>query len=246
LNDELILLQLSAAVAARRQNALHFLHKLGRGEEAVLILIVEDHALVREGLIATLKFLGRGVRVLGAADATEASQILEQEDIDLMLLDLMLPGTKGQTFLPVVRRRFPTVPVVVLSAQDDPDTVAGVMKNGASGFISKSASSEELLKGLQQVLAGEVYVHPDMRDAISRRSSANAERGRSVAQRYGLTAGQERVLDHLAEGTSNRQIAELLGLAEGTVKIHVSAIIKALKVTNRAEAALIASRKRKA
>ncbi len=210
------------------------------------ILIVEDHALVREGLIATLKALGRGVRIIGVADATEASQVLEQEDIDLMLLDLMLPGTKGQTFLPVVRRRFPTVPVVVLSALDDADTVAGVMKNGASGFISKSASSEELLNGLQQVLAGDVYVHPDMRDAISRRSSTTAERGRSVAQRYGLTAGQERVLEHLAEGTSNRQIAELLGLTEGTVKIHVSAIIKALKVTNRAEAALIASRKRKA
>jgi DNA-binding NarL/FixJ family response regulator len=250
LNDELILLQLSTAVAAtvaaKRQNALHFLHKSGRQGVAVQILIVEDHALVREGLIATLKVLGRGVRILGAADATEASQILEQEDIDLMLLDLMLPGTKGQTFLPVVRRRFPTVPVVVLSALDDPDTVAGVMKNGASGFISKSASSEELLDALQQVLAGDVYVHPDMRDAISRRSSAKAESGRSVAQRFGLTAGQERVLDHLAEGTSNRQIAELLGLTEGTVKIHVSAIIKALKVTNRAEAALIASRKKKA
>jgi DNA-binding NarL/FixJ family response regulator len=209
------------------------------------ILIVEDHALVREGLLTTLKTLGRGVQTIGVADANAAIACLEQEDIDLMLLDLMLPGTKGQTFLPVVRRRFGTVPVVVLSALDDADTVAGVMKSGASGFISKAASSKELLSALEKVLAGEIYVPPAMREAISRSSSAKADGGNGVAQRFGLTPAQERVLQHLAEGSSNRQIADVLGLTEGTVKIHVSAIIKALKVTNRAEAALIASGKRK-
>ncbi len=207
------------------------------------ILIVEDHALVREGLLTTLRALGGGVQTIGAADAAEAIAFLEEEDIDLMLLDLMLPGTRGQTFLPVVRRRFQTVPVVVLSALDDADTVAGVMKNGASGFISKAASSEELLEALQKVLAGEIYVPDALRGAVTRSASAKADGGSGVAQRFGLTPAQERVLQHLAEGTSNRQIAEVLGLTEGTVKIHVSAIIKALKVTNRAEAALIASRK---
>lgn len=209
------------------------------------ILIVEDHTLVREGLLSTLKSLGADVETIGAADANEAIARLEQEDIDLMLLDLMLPGTRGQTFLPVVRRRFQTVPVVVLSAQDDAETVAGVMKNGASGFISKAASSEELLDALQKVLAGEIYVPAALRGAVSRSANAKADGGKGVAQRFGLTPAQERVLHHLAEGTSNRQIAEVLGLTEGTVKIHVSAIIKALKVTNRAEAALIASSKRK-
>jgi DNA-binding NarL/FixJ family response regulator len=212
----------------------------------VKILVVEDHVLVREGLLTTLKHLGPRVETVGAGDANEAVTFLEHEDIDLMILDLMLPGTKGQTFLPVARRRFPTVPVVVLSALDDADTVAGVMKSGASGFISKGSSSDQLLDALRRVLAGEVYVPATLREAVGRSSAAKADGGRGVAQRYGLTPAQERVLQHLAEGNSNRQIAELLGLTEGTVKIHVSAIIKALKVTNRAEAALVAARKKKA
>lgn len=210
------------------------------------ILVVEDHVLVREGLLTTLKAMGPDVATVGAADASQAISHLEQDDIDLMLLDLMMPGTKGQTFLPVVRRRFPTVPVVVLSALDDAETVGGVMKNGASGFISKAASSEELLSALNQVLAGDIFVPPALLEALSRRPSHRGEGKRSIAQRHGLTPAQERVLHHLAEGNTNRQIAEVLGLTEGTVKIHVSAIIKLLKVNNRAEAALVASGKRKA
>jgi DNA-binding NarL/FixJ family response regulator len=210
------------------------------------VLVVEDHALVREGLLATLQSLGRTVQITGAADANEAIAYLERDDCDLMLLDLMLPGTKGQSFLPVVRRRFPTVPVVVLSALDDAETVAGVIKSGASGFISKASSSEQLLKALQRVLDGEIFVPPDLREVVSRSESARAEGARTMAQRFGLTPAQDRVLQLLAEGSTNRQIADVLGLTEGTVKIHVSAIIKALKVTNRAEVALLASRKRKA
>lgn len=215
-------------------------------EKRVKILVVEDHVLVREGLLTTLKAMGQDVLTVGAADASEAIAHLEQDDIDLMLLDLMMPGTKGQTFLPVVRRRFPTVPVVVLSALDDAETVGGVMKSGASGFISKAASSEELLDALNKVLAGDIFVPPALLDAINRRASPKADGKRSIAQRHGLTPAQERVLLHLAEGNTNRQIADVLGLTEGTVKIHVSAIIKALKVNNRAEAALLASGKRKA
>lgn len=208
------------------------------------ILVVDDHALVREGLLATLRQLGPKVETVGAGDASAAAAVLDAEDIDLMLLDLMLPGTKGQTFLPVVRRRFPTVPVVVLSALDDADTVAGVMASGASGFISKSASSEQLLDALRRVLAGEVYVPPGLREAAGRSAAARAAGGGGMARRFGLTPAQERVLEQLADGASNRQIAETLGLTEGTVKIHVSAIMRALKVTNRAEAALVATRKK--
>jgi DNA-binding NarL/FixJ family response regulator len=209
------------------------------------LLVVEDHPLVRDGLLATLKNLGAETRTFGVPDATEAIGILESQDIDLMILDLMLPGTKGQTFLPLVRRRFPTVPVVVLSALDDADTVSRVMRAGASGFVSKSGSSAELLEALRAVMFGELYLPPKLRKLTSRSETAQGE-GRSMAQRFGLTAAQARVLDLLTEGSSNRQIAELLGLTEGTVKIHVSAIMKAMGVTNRSEAALLASRKRRA
>ncbi|MCX7165691.1 MAG: response regulator transcription factor [Rhodocyclales bacterium] len=208
------------------------------------LLVVEDHALVREGLLATLKNLGEDTETFGVPDANEAIGVLEIEDIDMMILDLMLPGTKGQTFLPLVRRRFPTVPVVVLSALDDADTVSRVMKAGASGFVSKSGSSSELLEALRAVLSGEIYLPPKLLELTNRSETANGE-GKSLAQRFGLTKAQARVLDLLTEGRSNRQIAELLGLTEGTVKIHVSAIMKAMGVSNRSEAALMASRKRR-
>ena len=208
------------------------------------LLVVEDHALVREGLLATLKNLGAETETLGVPDANEAIGVLETQDIDMMILDLMLPGTKGQTVLPLVRRRFPTVPVVVLSALDDADTVSRVMKAGASGFVSKSGSSTELLEALRAVLAGEIYLPAKLMGLASRSESAHGE-GKPLAQRFGLTAGQARVLELLAEGRSNRQIGELLGLTEGTVKIHVSAIMKAMRVNNRSEAALLASRKRR-
>ncbi len=208
------------------------------------VLVVEDHALVREGLLATLGGLGSETRTIGVPDANEAIGVLENEDIDMMILDLMLPGTKGQTFLPLVRRRFPTVPVVILSALDDADTVSRVMKAGASGFVSKAGSSTELLDALRAVLSGEIYLPQKLQELASRSESAQGE-GKPLAQRFGLTVAQARVLDLLAEGRSNRQIGELLGLTEGTVKIHVSAIMKAMGVSNRAEAALLANRKRR-
>jgi DNA-binding NarL/FixJ family response regulator len=208
------------------------------------LLVVEDHALVREGLLATLKNLGAETQTFGVEDANKAISILETEDIDMLILDLMLPGIKGQTFLPIVRRRFPTVPVVILSALDDADTVAKVMKAGASGFVSKSGSSTELLDALRVVLSGEIYLPPKLRELSNRSEVAHGE-GKSLAQRFGLTAGQARVLELLTDGRSNRQIGELLGLTEGTVKIHVSAVMKAMGVTNRSEAALLASRKRR-
>ncbi|MCF8178372.1 MAG: response regulator transcription factor [Sulfuritalea sp.] len=208
------------------------------------LLVVEDHALVREGLLATLKNLGEETKTFGVADANAAIGVLDVEDIDMMILDLMLPGIKGQTFLPVVVRRFPTVPVVVLSALDDAETVARVMKAGASGFVSKSGSSIELLEALRAVLAGDIYLPPKLRELTSRSDTAHGE-GKTLAQRFGLTAAQVRVLNLLSEGRSNRQIGELLGLTEGTVKIHVSAIMKAMGASNRSEAALMVNRKRR-
>lgn len=208
------------------------------------LLVVEDHALVREGLLATVKNLGAETQTFGVAEANEAIGVLEKEDIDLMILDLMLPGTKGQTLLPVVRRRFPTVPVVVLSAMDDADTVSRVMKAGASGFVSKSGSSSDLLEALRAVLAGEIWLPPKLRELTNRSENAHGE-GKTLAQRFGLTVAQARVVELLVEARSNRQIGEVLGLTEGTVKIHVSAIMKAMGVNNRSEAALLATRKRR-
>ncbi len=204
------------------------------------LLVVEDHALVREGLLQTLRGIEKDVQTMGAEDADAALRILEQHaDVDLMVLDIMLPGLTGMSFLSVLRKRFPDVPVVILSALDDPETVKRALKGGASGFVPKASTSESMLDALRQVLAGEIYLPPKYQEGAVSKS-----KGRSVAERFGLTPGQARVLDLLTEGKTNRQIAELLGVTEGTVKIHVSAIFKALNVTNRSQALLAVSKTR--
>lgn len=208
------------------------------------ILVVEDHTLVRDGLLVALRGLDVETQAFGVAEANGAIAVLDSEDIDLMILDLMLPGIQGDAFLPIVRRRFPTVPVVILSALDDVETVSRVMKAGASGFVSKSSSSTELVSALQKVMSGEIYLPPEMSSRIAR--NENGDAGASpLTKRFGLTPAQGRVLEQMAEGSSNRQIAEVLGLSVGTVKIHVSKIMKTLGVSNRAAAALMVKRKQR-
>lgn len=204
------------------------------------LLVVEDHALVREGLLQTLRKLERGVICNGVRDAEEALALLENEggeDYDLCLLDLMLPGLNGMGCLGVLRKRFPAMPVVIISALDDRNTVERAMRAGASGFVSKSSPGEVLLTALRQVLAGEVYVPISLQDEMN--SQRKRRGGVSLAEQYDLTAAQMRVLEPLIQGKTNRQISELLGLTEGTVKVHVSAILKALDVANRSQALLL-------
>lgn len=205
------------------------------------LLVIEDHALVREGLLQALKGLEDEVETLGAADADTGLELLAaNEDVDLVLLDLMLPGTSGMALLGVLRKRYPAIPVVILSALDDADTVTRALRQGASGFVPKSSSTEAMIEALRDVLAGEVYLPPRLRDATNR----DGGKTRTVAERYGLTPGQVRVLELLTQGKTNRQIADLLGVTEGTVKIHVSAIFKAMNVSNRSQALLLAAKPR--
>lgn len=206
---------------------------------AVRILVIEDHPLVRDGLLLALKALeepGQPIEILGAANSEEAEAWLAaNDDFDLVVLDLMLPGTSGMAYLGVLRKAHPHIPVAVLSALDDADTVAKAMRLGAAGFISKASSTDTLITALREVLAGEIWWPPAYRElAFERR------RPKTVAERYGLTRSQARVLELLAESKTNREIGELLGVTEGTVKIHVSAIFKALGVSNRSQALLVA------
>lgn len=207
------------------------------------ILVIEDHALVREGLLLALKALEEAdttAEIIGARDADEATQILEaNDDFDLTLLDLMLPGTGGLAFLGVMRKRFPHVPVVILSALDDADTVLKAIRGGAAGFVSKASPTDVLLGALREVLNGEIWLPPEYRELTGKR-----KRAKTVAERYGLTKSQARVLELLAEGKTNRDIADMLDVTEGTVKIHVSAIFKSLGVNNRSQALLVAQGKK--
>ncbi len=207
------------------------------------VLVIEDHALVREGLMLALKGLGEGAadtEILGAQDVDAAVQLLAANSaFDLILLDLMLPGTGGQAFLGVLRKLHPHIPVVILSALDDSDTVMKLIRQGASGFVSKASPTPILLDALREVLAGEVWVPPEYRELTGKQC-----RAKTVAERYDLTKSQARVFELLAEGKTNREISNLLGVTEGTAKIHVSAILKALNVSNRSQALLLAKGKK--
>lgn len=205
--------------------------------------VIEDHALVREGLIQALQTLavaGDAVEATGAGSADEALQILgDDPDLDLILLDLMLPGTSGLALLGALRRRYPGVPVLILSALDDTETVRRALRSGAAGFVSKASATDTLLAAVREVLAGGRYVPPQLDDMLSQRAPRQS---RDIRQRFGLTAAPMRVLELLVEGKTNREISEVIGVTEGTVKIHVSAIFKALKVSNRSQAMLVAGR----
>jgi DNA-binding NarL/FixJ family response regulator len=209
------------------------------------LLVIDDHAMVREGLLQILRKLGPNVVQYEAQDAESALLLLETEkEFDLVLLDIMLPGTNGLSLLGILRKRFPAMPVVVLSALDDLDTVNRAMRLGAAGYVTKSGDGDMLLEALKRVLAGEIYLPPHLHDKLSVSLSSGLGRSRTLLGRYGLTEGQRRVTELLREGKSNREIGDLLGLTEGTVKVHVSKIFRKLGVVSRAEAIALFQRQR--
>lgn len=209
------------------------------------LLVIDDHAMVREGLLQILRKLGPNVVPYEAQDAESALLLLETEkEFDLVLLDIMLPGTNGLSLLGILRKRFPAIPVVVLSALDDLDTVNRAMRLGASGYVTKSGDGATLLEALRRVLDGEIYLPSHLHDKLSVSLSGGIGRGRTPADRFGLTEGQRRVMELLREGKSNREIGDLLGLTEGTVKVHVSKIFRKMGVVSRAEAIALLQRQR--
>ena len=202
------------------------------------ILIVDDHALVREAMAQSLARLQPGLVCLEASSADQALACLEADaGLDLAVIDLMLPDMNGFSLLAVLGKRFPDVPAVVVSAIDDEASVRRAIKAGASGYVFKSSSSQVLLQALRVVLDGGVHL-PEARSVAQPAKRASM----SASERYGLTAAQGRVLELLAAGKSNREIAELLDVSEGTVKVHMTAIFRALGVSSRAQALVVMSR----
>jgi DNA-binding NarL/FixJ family response regulator len=204
-------------------------------------LVVDDHALIREAMRGVLKELCGDGTVLEAASAGEASDLVRQHpDLALILLDLKLPDRDGIEMLGELREQYPAVSVVMLSAFNDRDNVVRALDNGALGFIPKTDSREVLLGALRLILAGGTYIPPE----VLTRAPAAAAPGKPEAHKrpspaeLGLTERQVEVLALMMQGKSNKLICRALDLAEPTVKNHVSAILKALDVTNRTEAVL--------
>jgi len=210
----------------------------------IKLLVIEDHVLVREGLVQTLRQLADEIEISAVADYDGAVALLKNDPcFDLILLDLGLPGIDGMSCLKAFRRRYPATPVVILSAFDDAQTVNKAMKGGAASFVPKTYSSERLLAVLREVLAGEVFT-PEPVPAVSVAISPLLKAGGRVDPAdFGLSERLAEVLGLMASGKSNRDIAKLLGLTEGTVKVHMTRIFKALRVTSRTQAMVVVSRR---
>jgi DNA-binding NarL/FixJ family response regulator len=203
------------------------------------LLIADDHPLFRGALREAIRGLFSGAAVAEAGSFEEVSKVLERGgDIDLVLLDLSMPGVRGFSGLMYLRAQYPGLPIVVVSANDDPVVIRRCMEFGASGFIPKTLGIEALRAAVARVLQGEVFTPPD----VDLTRPSDAETTATIAKLATLTPQQVRVLMMLSAGLLNKQIAYELGVSEATVKAHVSAILQKLGVESRTQAVIAAGK----
>lgn len=208
------------------------------------ILIADDHPLYREAMRMLLKQLDAEATISEAGEFGEVMTMVTELDLDLLLLDLQMPGMDGLAAIRELRLLVPSVPVVVVSASDRAQDARQAIGCGASGYIPKGSNSRIILNALRLVMSGGTYVPPMMLDLIDGRPNGEPLRTSNIrpARRaaVSLTPRQRDVLALIAEGKSNKEIARTLNLAVPTVKLHVTAIFAALGVSNRTEAAIAA------
>jgi DNA-binding NarL/FixJ family response regulator len=203
------------------------------------LVIADDHPLFRGALREAVAGLFARADIAEAGTFDEVSKILDQgAEVDLILLDLSMPGVRGFSGLMYLRAQYPSVPVVIVSANDDPAVIRRCMDFGASGFIPKTLDVETMRAAIAAVLNGEVWTPPD----VDLSAAGDAETTALLARLATLTPQQVRVLMMLSEGLLNKQIAYELGVSEATVKAHVSAILQKLGVESRTQAVIAAAK----
>lgn len=204
------------------------------------ILIVDDHSLVRDGISTMIRTL-RGDTFIAQADTCEAALLqLRHEIFDLVFLDLQLPDQPGFVALQRMRESYPATPVVIISGQEDRATVIKAIDMGAKSFVPKSADSARVRFAIETVLSGRVFLPPSAVGPAPIQTLTNHQGDRELP--WSLTDRQVDVLALLVSGLPNKLIARRLDIAESTVKIHVSAILKELKVTSRTQAIIAVSK----
>ena len=205
------------------------------------ILVADDHALVRGGLTLLIDMAKPGSQVIEANSIERVNELLSQSPaVDLLLLDLMMPGMQGIDGIRSLSSKWPDVPIIIVSVTEDAQTIRQALAAGATGYIPKSSEPNVTIGAMKLVLDGGVYIPPHVLV-----QSADTENGNGLSggesEKGILSRRQLEVLELIQKGKSNNAIAEELGLSTGTVKMHVSGIFKKLKVTNRTEAVAIYS-----
>lgn len=187
------------------------------------ILVCDDHALFREGLRLVLEEVDPDAEILEASEGEEALSIVaNDEDIDLLLLDLSMPGMDGWISLRQLRSRYPAIPVAIVSASEDPGDVQRALDGGAAGFIPKSSRGEALVGALRRILDGEIYAPPRTQQRAKPSRTAGSDRVES------LTESEREVLALLSQGKTSREIGDALGLPESEVASRVASVLGTL------------------
>ncbi len=208
-------------------------------QAATRIVIVDDHPLFRGALSQALRSSLDRAEILEAGSLDELTEIIgKAAEIDLILLDLLLPGVQGLSGLLYLRAQHPEIPVVVVSATEDPQIIRRSIAFGASGFVPKSQPVDEIRSAVRRVLNGDVWTPPDIDMSVP----ADTKTGDLLSRLATLTPQQVRVLMMLGEGLPNKQIAYKLGVSEATIKAHVSAILQKLGVDSRTQAVIAINR----
>jgi len=203
------------------------------------LVIADDHPLFRGALREAVTGLLANAEIAEAGSFDDAAKLLDSGgEVDLILLDLSMPGVRGFSGLMYLRAQYPSTPVIVVSANDDPAVIRRCMEFGASGFIPKTLDVEGMRAAIQRVLNGGVWTPPD----VDLGAGNDKEAAELMARLATLTPQQVRVLMMLSEGLLNKQIAYELGVSEATVKAHVSAILQKLGVESRTQAVIAAAK----
>jgi len=201
------------------------------------IIISDDHPLFRQALRAAITPMFANASTLEVETLAATQEALGQQHVDLLLLDLRMSDSKGLAGLMIIKGSFPEVPVIVVSASEGAETIRAAIQAGASGYISKSASPEQIRNSIQKVLDGEVAFPASALSDVSDAEQLELEAIENISL---LTPTQLKVLVKMTEGMLNKQIAYYMDISEATVKSHVTAIFKKLKVRTRTQAVVLA------
>jgi len=207
--------------------------------QAETVIVADDHPLFRTAIKEALEAEQGQTKFLEASSFESLQDLVEENrEVDLVLLDLHMPGVSGFAGLVYLCKRYPSVPVVIISANEDPVVIQRALEHGAAGFIPKSSSIDTITDAIGAVLMGEIWSPEETHSNLPGNNLSEMELAERMAQ---LTAQQFKVLMVMSRGLLNKQIAYDLGVSEATVKAHVTAIMNKLGVTNRTQAVLAAN-----
>ncbi len=202
-------------------------------------MVIDDHTLFREGLQGLLKL--RGIDVVGAVgEGREGVELAARLAPDVVLLDMRMPTLDGLSVLRALRHNGGEMPIVMLTTSSDERDLVEALRSGARGYLLKDMEPDALVAALRNIVAGETVVAPDLAPVLAKVVQGHVPRGEATTPFDGLTPRETEILGLLAEGQSNKVIARNLGISDGTVKLHVKAILRKLEVHSRVEAAVMA------